>query len=235
MRVYPAQFAVLCAELRRNSCKMNIDDLHTHGWCEFQAASTVSLNDELLDISWRLGRPVALRNSIGPVQELVPTAKARFKNSLSAKYKEGEFPLHTDTAHWPTPCRYILLGCLKQGESQRETTLVDSRSISMSEEDRLLLKTEPFRIVNGRQSFYGTILAEDRPFIRYDPGCMSLTSARGQMALSVFSSLPTACAKISINWIEGKIVVVDNWRVLHGRGAGNGHGLDRIISRVLVV
>jgi hypothetical protein len=214
---------------------MKYDDLHMRGWCEFQASDTVSLSEELLDIAKELGHPVALRNSIGPVQQLVPTAKPQFKNSLSSKYKEGEFPLHIDTAHWTTPCRYIVLGCLKQGESQRKTNLVIFDEMQISDEERLLLMTEPFRIVNGRQSFYGTILAENRPFLRYDPGCMAPTNLRGEIALSVFASFRTKDANISIDWVDGKIVVIDNWRVMHGRGTGSGHGAERIISRVLVI
>lgn len=213
---------------------MKIDDLRMLGWCEFQATGTACLNEELIDMALQLGRPVSLRSSIGPVQQLVPTAKTRFTNSLSSKYKKDGFPLHTDTAHWPTPCRYIVLGCLQQGESQRETHLIDFRKVQVSDEDRLCLMTEPFKILNGRRSFYGTILAENRPFIRYDPGCMSPTSLRGEKALDVFSPQRTAHVKISIGWFEGKIVVIDNWRVMHGRGTGTGHGSERIISRVLV-
>ena len=213
---------------------MKSDELQMLGWCEFQAIGIVSLNKEILDIAKQLGSPVNLRDSIGPVQQLVPTEKTRFKNSLSSKYKKGEFPLHTDTAHWPIPCRYVVLGCLKQGESQRETNLVDFRGMQISEEERLLMMTEPFKIVNGRKSFYGTILAENRPFIRYDPGCMAPTSSRGEIALSVLSSSRTEYLKIPIDWIEGKIVVIDNWRVIHGRGTGVGHGSERTILRVLV-
>ena len=213
---------------------MDIEKLHSRGWCEIASIDSKDLTGQLLEIGRCLGRPVALRNSIGIVQELIPSQTARFTNSLSATYKDGEFPMHTDTAHWLTPCRYVVMGCSKEGERRRDTLLLDMAAIPMLEEDRLLLMSEPFRIINGRRSFYGTVLAPDRPFIRYDPGCMFPTRDRGKAAMSLFATLRLSGPKESIRWREGKILVIDNWRVLHGRSSAQGYGSERIISRVLV-
>jgi Taurine catabolism dioxygenase TauD, TfdA family len=213
---------------------MDVKKLHAHGWCEIASAGSEDLSGKLLEIGRRLGRPVALRNSIGIVQELVPSQASRFTNSLSAKYKDGEFPMHTDTAHWLTPCRYVVMGCSKEGERRRDTLLFDIAAISMAEDDRLLLMSEPFRIVNGRRSFYGTVLAPDRPFIRYDQGCMFPTSDRGEAAMSLLATLHLGGLRESIRWREGKILVIDNWRVLHGRCSAAGSGSERTIARVLV-
>jgi hypothetical protein len=214
---------------------MDVKKLHTHGWCEIFSIELKDLGAQLLEIGQSLGRPVALRNSIDVVQELIPSKAARFTNSLSAIYKDGEFPMHTDTAHWLTPCRYLVMGCSKEGEKRRDTILLDIAAISMSEKDRLLLMSEPFRVVNGRRSFYGTVLAPDRSFIRYDPGCMLPTSDRGEAVMSIFAGLRKSGHIESIGWREGKILVIDNWRILHGRCFAEGKGSERIISRVLVV
>lgn len=213
---------------------INSKDLHLHGWCECQTSETSSLNEQLIKIASQLGRPVPSRNSVGIVQELIPSTKAKFANSLSSKYKNGFFPLHTDTAHWPIPCRYIVLGCSYQGENERKTFLLNFRNLPITKIERNYLMSEPFKILNGRKSFYGTVLEQNRPFIRYDPGCMSPISPYGEIALDAFSQQRTARAIISIDWFEGKIVVIDNWRVLHGRSNGLGKGSERIISRILV-
>lgn len=213
---------------------MDVTRLHALGWCEISSDVSEDLSVQLLEIGQRLGRPVALRNSLDIVQELVPSRESRFSNSLSAKYKDGEFPMHTDTAHWLTPCRYIVMGCSKEGERQRDTLLLDTAAISMTEEVRLLLMSEPFRIVNGRRSFYGTVLAPGRQFIRYDPGCMSPTSDRGKAVMSFLANMRLSGPRESIRWHEGKILIVDNWRVLHGRCSAVGGGSERTISRVLV-
>jgi hypothetical protein len=213
---------------------MDIKKLYACGWCEIASDASKDLSGQLLEIGWRLGRPVALRNSIDIVQKLVPSQESRFTNSLSAKYKDGEFPMHMDTAHWLTPCRYVVMGCSKEGERRRDTLLLDMAAISMTDDDRLLLMSEPFKIVNGRRSFYGTVLAPGRPFIRYDPGCMFPTSDRGKEAMSLFATLVLSESRESIRWHEGKILVIDNWRVLHGRCSAEGSGSERTISRVLV-
>nr|VFJ93924.1 MAG: Taurine catabolism dioxygenase TauD, TfdA family [Candidatus Kentron sp. LFY] len=210
------------------------DLLKKNGWCEFQFTDASALNTELLSIGIQLGKPVPLRKSVGLVQDLQPISKTRFKNSLTAKYATGEFPLHTDTAHWLTPCRYIVLGCLSEGLRKRETVLVDFKKLKISYEEKLILMSEPFRVTNGRFSFFGTILSQDRQFLRYDPGCMTPTKNRGVEAESIFSKARTEDCKISIDWFEGRVVVIDNWRVLHGREAGSGKGSERIISRVLI-
>ncbi len=213
---------------------MDLKQLHARGWCEASSIGSRDLGAQLLEIGRTLGTPVALRSTIGIVQELIPSKTARFTNSLSATYKDGELPMHTDTAHWLTPCRYLVMGCSKEGGKRRDTLLLDMSAITMSEVERLLLMSEPFRVVNGRRSFYGTVLAPDRSFIRYDPGCMFPTSNRGKAAMSIFSTLRDNGPIESIGWREGKILVIDNWRVLHGRCVAEGHGVERRISRVLV-
>jgi hypothetical protein len=88
---------------------------------------------------------------------------------------------------------------------------------------------------SGRRSFYSTILNESRPFVRFDPGCMQAVSLAGfnlakALAASIATFTPT-----TIQWRAGDILIIDNWRVLHGRGLPNTRvSTDRRLLRVAV-
>jgi hypothetical protein len=205
------------------------------GWCEIRARNGSTLQEELLRIGKLLGTPVIHRKSLGILQELIPTdSQCGFPSSLSAKYSTGCFPLHVDTAHWLTPCRYLILGCLKEGQSNRDTVVVNFNKIDMSGEEHNMLMNTPFKVRNGRNSFYGTVLSKEGEFIRYDPGCMTPARKCPVNIESIFSYERSAHLESRIRWESGKIVVIDNWRMLHGRGERTEEGTDRILYRVLV-
>jgi alpha-ketoglutarate-dependent taurine dioxygenase len=53
-------------------------------------------------------------------------------------------------------------------------------------------------------------------------------------ALAVFSGKHLSDYVQTIEWSEGKVVVIDNWRLLHGRGSADGDDADRVILRISI-
>lgn len=155
-------------------------------------------------------------------------------NSLSQKFSPGEFPCHSDTAHWLTPCRFVILACLAPGAADRRTILLDTKRLSLSKAQKDLLYRAPFRIENGRNSFFGTILSKCRSFVRYDPGCMTPFANDGEYALEVYSETRWPPHIQEIRWSQGHAVVIDNWRVLHGRSGARCTDRDRVLLRILI-
>jgi hypothetical protein len=74
-----------------------------------------------------------------------------------------------------------------------------------------------FLVSNGSHSFYSSILSPGRPFIRFDMACMRPTDAQACEAERAFSDYLNQTERVEIAWESGDIVVIDNWRVLHGR------------------
>lgn len=213
------------------------DALQCRGWANYFLTfdSRIELNEQVLALARQLGEPVATRIGGEISQKLRPTrAGAAKPRSLSRLYGVGEFPFHTDTAHWLMPCRYIVLVCLTPGEGRRPTYLLDTKELPITDGDRVLLCSSPIRVANGRSSFFSTILGNGRPFIRYDLGCMTPVMADGARALSVFSKAKWTEYIEEIQWIPGKVTVIDNWRVLHGRGASDCSDSDRTLLRVSI-
>jgi hypothetical protein len=70
--------------------------------------------------------------------------------------------------------------------------------------------------------------------IRYDRCCMSVSDAslRG-MEIRLedeLSRLPVECHY----WSAGTVLIIDNWRVLHGRGTSQRDDFDRVLERIVI-
>src|SRR5208282_2252301 len=88
--------------------------LDEEGWCTVPTAAKTpeALAAGVEQIALSLGK-IAPGRGYQLVERIVPeepgTARA---GSLSSKYGLAPLPLHTDTAHWITPCRYLVMGCV---------------------------------------------------------------------------------------------------------------------------
>lgn len=202
---------------------------------DLDGSSEMSLREALVSLASMFGIPVAARRGDPLVATLQPTeSKHARRRSLSGTFSLGAFPCHVDTAHWVVPCRYVLLACLDPGIGNRETVLLDTRSLPLTDQQRELLYCSPLRIMNGSQSFFSTILHRRRAFVRYDPGCMRPVSSEGQLALNIFDSSTWPALTTRIRWRRGRVLVIDNWRVLHGRGEAACEDGQRTLMRVYV-
>ncbi|KJK04648.1 hypothetical protein UB44_03340 [Burkholderiaceae bacterium 26] len=174
------------------------------------------------------GRAGALMELIRP-----QTANDAHPRSLSARYGMGEFPLHVELSHRPRPCRYILLGCIEPGTLSVPTLLLDWWSLDFTHEELDLLGNAPILVRTGRRSFYSTILSSDRAFLRYDPACLEAVDERGEAALELVEQRLAAGLPDVHYWRRGDILIIDNWRVLHGRGVSE-LGSERCLARMLI-
>jgi alpha-ketoglutarate-dependent taurine dioxygenase len=211
--------------------------LQSRGWILFQLRPQTEndLQVKLLSLADRLGKPASTRSGGGLCDVLLPTESNVAKShSLSKVYTVGEFPIHTDTAHWLKPCRFVILACVSPGSARRPTLLLDTRRLPLNEYQSSLLRSTPLRITNGRNSFFSTILAKGRPFVRFDPGCMTATTCEGSKALGVLARQNWPEYIEIIQWEVGTVLVLDNWRVLHGRGHADCPDFDRSLLRVSV-
>lgn len=169
------------------------------------------------------------------VEHIVPQdTRAAHAGSLSRQYGLAPLPLHTDTAHWTVPCRYLVMGCVSPGPEPTPTILLDSRVVSLTKCEAIACASAVFLIRNGRRSFYGSILAQDRPFIRFDRGCMAPLSPEGSKAANAFNQTRNTDKTYQHDWRHGDIVVIDNWRMLHGRGLDGQTAQGRLLLRAMV-
>ena len=153
--------------------------------------------------------------------------------SLSAQFGLGALPFHVELSHRPRPCRYLLLGCLEPGVPSAATMLLDWRSLDFLPDELHFLESAPILVRTGRRSFYSTLLSPERAFLRYDPGCLEAVDERGQAALDLVQRRLSAGVPYIHQWRRGDILVIDNWRILHGR-APTDQGAGRRLARILI-
>lgn len=205
------------------------------GWANRSAPADVpgALLAELKRIAEALGRRVPGR--AGSTEEtLVPrTAAEAHPKSLSARYGLDALPFHTELSHRPRPCRYLLLGCLDPGSPGAVTLMLDWRGLGFSVDELDLLASAPILARSGRRSFYTTLLSAGRSFLRWDPGCLEAVDPRGRSALELVERRLADGRPVSHRWRRGDILLIDNWRVLHGRGR-SGPASGRRLARILI-
>lgn len=135
-------------------------DLRDRGWAalNLEVQDEASYASKLSRLAEQLGEPVRLPNMAASVTALRPTPAATARpRSLSRQFSLGEFPFHVDTAHWLTPCRYVIMGCLCPGAARRPSLLLDINSLALTPAQTELLEQAPLKIRNGRHSFFGTV------------------------------------------------------------------------------
>lgn len=208
------------------------EQLEELGWARC-VVSPDALIGELGRLGDRLGARMTGR--AGALEEVVAplsTADAH-PRSLSAKFGLGTLPFHVELSHRPQPCRYLLLGCLEPGSTHSETRLLDWRSLGFSESEMRLLQDAPVLLRSGRRSFYSTLLDADRAFLRFDPGCVEAVDQRGRWAFELVRRRISEARPLVHNWLKGGILIIDNWRMLHGRGPSE-RGSGRRLARILI-
>jgi hypothetical protein len=219
-----ASLNLLCARLR------------TEGWASLSLRREMipNLADKVIEIACGLGDVIA--GSGRPLVEVIsPRSRTNARlASLSRHFGDGPLPLHCDTAHWTIPCHYIVLACLIPGRIETPTLLLDTQDLKFSDEERLLARSATFLVRNGWRSFYTSLIDSQQSFVRIDPGCMEPLTEASVAAMQLYHYERHRNRVISFSWNEGDILIIGNWRILHGRGNESTVDSERRLIRAYV-
>jgi alpha-ketoglutarate-dependent taurine dioxygenase len=88
---------------------------------------------------------------------------------------------------------------------------------------------------DGRRAFVAQLLTHTkrRSYVRWDPGCMTPDRSEDQALIdSIIGRLASQC--VAHSWTNDRVLIIDNWSVLHGRTklSDAAHG-RRALERVL--
>jgi len=170
------------------------------------------------------------------VQVLIPRLQTEATpNAYSGTYGQGSFPLHTDLAHWFTPPRYFALRCVTGGAGV-STLLIDSKDLVAEIGDLPLRRAlvHPRRPIEGSRPLLRLLdRREAESFLRWDSLFVSpATKESAATCAAVKRSLSAPATFKFILLRRGDTLVVDNWRMLHGRSPVPATSVDRRIERV---
>jgi len=174
--------------------------------------------------------------SPAPLRAISPSSSGVAKtNTLSSRFGFGAFPFHTDAAHWRQPARYLLLFCIQPGAASRTTALIDTASWILPPDEVRRLCNEVWRI-GLRNPYLGTVarFINRRIAIRFDRACMTPLTAEALRAHQMFLERLADSDRVDISWAPGRLLVVDNHRMLHARNPAAIPDPDRILVRALI-
>ncbi len=191
---------------------------------------------DLIELSKKLGKPVESRMGGSLIDRLSPKRKVDSnRNSLSNVHQLNSFPLHSDTAYYKIPVKYILLYCKNPGTGGRPTYLYDTHKLIYKyDELRLKLANVIFKVINGRNSFLTTIYNPEIDFFRLDRDCMRFISPEGEDLFKEVDNLIHKEDIEEINWNTNDLLIIDNWRYLHGRGRSKTKDYERLLYRLSI-
>jgi hypothetical protein len=190
-------------------------------------------SSELLELATKLGKPVADARDRCLVKPVSPASNfAAPPNTLSSRYGLGAFPFHTDGAHWLIPPDLLLMYCVAEGSGARATLLHDTTAWELDAGERRVLRNEPWCVTQVAKPFLCSHLGPTERFrVNYD--CMRPCSASSHAGAIIAGRLAGGPTR-SIPWSAGKMLLIDNARMLHARGQANKPDPDRHHLRILM-
>ena len=176
------------------------------------------------------------KDVVEPSQTLLPRRQQESDESTySGNFGLGEFPFHTDGAHFRNPPRYVMLRCVK-GYKEITTPLIDGYMlVGMIGKDRLIRSLISPRKPTGsyyprytiyRDTEYGGLLRWDQLFLKP-------ASKAGEEGFSAMLKMINLCHKIVVGLANsGDTLIMDNHRILHGRARILSGMEDRKLERI---
>ena len=220
-------------------------ELATRGWVLLDASPVLNLSGGAV-LRWldSLGSQLASSSPawVHPVSAV--TEVREVEESPCATLRAGPVPFHTDGMYLHYPPRYVVLLCEQPSNYAGETLLVRGDTCLSHLEDKLRrrLKAEKLWIRTGafRSAKHLVCRHPDddaEVLVFFDPALDvngALQTAEGSSADDVILAVRTAVANTAPDrhsWRRGDVLVLDNYRVLHGRTPYRG---SRVLLRLTV-
>jgi len=193
--------------------------------CGFAVINEDAVEQESREAMERFGRLLTLPG-LAEVQSLELREKeSATPNTYSGNYGREEFPLHTDLAHWSLPPRYFVLRCIVGAENV-PTRLVDGLDLIEAIGELKLSRTivQPRRPIAGQLSLLHLLDTNaGGKVLRWDGLFILPITAEGRNAFESIRHYLAQTTNIEITLSKpGDTLIVDNWRMLHGRAAASG-------------
>lgn len=192
--------------------------LNKAGWLEFQGAKT---NEELISLAKVIGQIQKHPNG-SEIFTLTPKNGVKStKGTFSSKYGYGKFPLHTDTAFYTQPIRYMILSMNKSSDTFTTLLTMERLFDGLNPEEEYIASRAIYKVKTSESSFYSSLIFKNNgaKSIRYDPTCMFPANNHAKEFDAKLQEMFAQLEPEIITWNEPKTLVIDNWKVLHGRSS----------------
>jgi L-asparagine oxygenase len=206
----------------------------------FVLGKSVAPELSTVELAQQLGRVVSIGellpySAIPKVQSLKPRSTAEGNQSqYSGNYGFCAFPLHTDLAHWAVPPRYLLMRCIVGSTDVFTNILHWSHVIDMVRMD--VLQKAVFTARKRRPGHSGLFRAlshdEQSRILRWDPLFLKPLNQHARTLSSLMLNLDWTRTVTNILLEQsGDALLIDNWKMLHGRSQVAAQSAARHIER----
>jgi L-asparagine oxygenase len=207
----------------------------------FSVRSGLESSMSITEVAQRLGSIIDVQtllpsSGIPTVQSLRPRDMGEVgRNQYSGHYGFGTFPVHTDLAHWALPPLYLLLRSVVGADDVFTHVLPWEPIVGLV--GAATLRTAVFASRKRKIGCSGLVRAmshhEGSTVLRWDP--IFLTPVNQQAHALASTMLSPAWNKETVKILlhrPGDTIIIDNWRMLHGRGRVSPDSKARHIDRV---
>lgn len=223
------------------------DALEAFGAVRLRGVPLDSANGPLLEVARQLG-PISMRALTRHPRLLEPAGVQRIEalpDGVRDQYgkplrsaNNTHFALHTDESFHAEPARWVLLHCWSPAGYGGNTLLADACAVLAAADRPTRLAFEQIRL---RYPCGDMTTFDARGRVRFNPAEIDALVADGGSSeaprphawLQRFESLFANAAQ-QLALASGDLLVIDNWRVLHGREAFASPS-DRLLKRVRVL
>lgn len=208
------------------------NELRNVGYVHLPSYQPGNSTEEILH---SFGTPLSL-GMASAVHQLTPKSKSgSTPNTYSGIFGRDKFPLHTDLAHWRFPPRFLMLRCIRGFEAV-PTLLLDGLQIigvdDRSTFSRALIR--PRRPIGGALPLLRLYDRQqgDHGMLRWDEVFICPASQAGEIGVKKFAQHLAQSEPTRISLAEqGDTIIVDNWRMLHGRSPVPADCQQRVLER----
>lgn len=196
------------------------EKLNQVGWLEFHGSLT---ENGLISLAKSFGQIQRHPNG-AEVFTLKPKVGLNSTiGTFTDKFGLGRFPLHTDTAFYSKPIRYMILSMNKPSEAFTTILPIDRLFEKLNQNDKYLATRAIYKIKTNESSFYTSLIVEKNgiKYIRYDPTCMFPVNNSAREFEIILNEIFKQVKPENITWNKPKTIIIDNWKVLHGRSCVN--------------
>jgi L-asparagine oxygenase len=215
-----------------------VAELDRHG---FRLCKALAPRMSTIEIAQAFGTVISVKDllpssGIPTVQSLRPRNTSEVgRSQYSGHYGLCAFPLHTDLAHWALPPHYFLLRCVA-GSNDVFTLVLDWAPI-VEMLGAAALRKAVFAARKRRIGYSGLVRAmsdhEGTVVLRWDPIFLKPLNQLAHVLANAMRDSAWNEKAVKILLTEpGDTLIVDNWRVLHGRGQVMPNSTGRRIERV---
>lgn len=192
---------------------------------------SINPNVSILQIATELGQVIELENNL-TIQQLKPRLKEiESKRTYSGNYGLDEFPLHSDMAHWYKPPQYLLLKCI--------TPAIDTYTSILNFEKILMeidINYELAHFIPRRQINFKTNILKIKNhngISRWDNLFIKPFNKNAEILSELIKKELNTREKINLKLENsGDCLLINNWKMVHGRSKINDQSLNRLYERI---